>query len=163
LFANFASIAGELEFETVCRLGKRGGLDGVDCPGIYLIEIHSGNATKNLKDWLATLKSTWDREEFRQSFVPTCKVGRMNAHSELQRWMPLYIGKSKRIKYRIEEHIDLPLAARTFALKLRERRLFDCNKFRLKVLRLPVSNYDVIAPKLESALRKRLNPLVGKQ
>jgi hypothetical protein len=163
VFANFATIASELEFERVCRLGSRGGLDSLDCPGIYLIEIHSGSTQTDLKDWLATLKSTWDREEFRQCFVPTCKIGRMNAHSELQRWMPLYIGKSKRMKHRIEEHIDLPLAARTFALKLRERRLFESNKFQLKVLRLPVSNYDVIAPKLESALRKRFNPIVGKQ
>jgi len=60
----------------------------------------------------------------RTQFVPNPKKQRIKVHldqGELKEWMPLYIGKSKHINRRLWEHVYLPLAKKTFALKLNER------------------------------------------
>ena len=36
----------------------------------------------------------------------------------LEEWVPLYVGKSKKVSAPVAEHLCLPLDARTFALKI---------------------------------------------
>lgn len=81
----------------------------------------------------------------------------------LSEWMPVYLGKSKNVARRVLEHINLPLEKTTFALKLKARPAMALRAFRFHALELKVENYDIIAPALESALRNRLHPLIGKQ
>jgi hypothetical protein len=51
----------------------------------------------------------------------------------------------------------------TFAMKLLARENLKEHTFRLNKIRLDIRNYDAIVPKLESQLRERINPLIGKQ
>ena len=77
--------------------------------------------------------------------------------------MPLYLGKSKNIAGRVWEHINLKLAQPTTAMKLKERSNMANQRFRLSTIRVEVENYDLIMPKLESALRDKYNPVLGRQ
>tara|TARA_R110002051_G_scaffold321505_1_gene409360 strand:- start:308 stop:553 length:246 start_codon:yes stop_codon:yes gene_type:complete len=81
----------------------------------------------------------------------------------LTEWIPIYIGKSKRIEGRIHEHIFKELHKTTFALKLNARENMENEKFRLKTIKCEIENYNMIVPAIEAQLRNRINPLIGKQ
>jgi hypothetical protein len=79
-------------------------------------------------------------------------------------WMPFYIGKSKHVDCRLREHVHLPLEKKTFALKLNARPTMISRQWRFSTISLErVRNYSVIAPQMESALRNRYHPIVGRQ
>ena len=61
------------------------------------------------------------------------------------------------------EHINIELYEIILSLKLKARPAMVNRKFHLRTLKLPVENYDLIVPTLESALRDRFHPLIGKQ
>jgi hypothetical protein len=77
--------------------------------------------------------------------------------------MPIYVGKAQRVGARLKEHVHLRLDSKTTALKLIARELWDPHTFRAQMIPLAVSNYDLIAPRLEAAVRDHLNPLLGRQ
>ncbi|ENW08420.1 hypothetical protein F934_00007 [Acinetobacter beijerinckii ANC 3835] len=95
--------------------------------------------------------------------TPNFQKKRINHHVSLAEWMPLYLGKSKNVGKRVLEHINLAINKKTYALKLKARRDMSNYKLRLCAVPIEVQHYDIIVPVLESKLRDRFNPLIGKQ
>jgi hypothetical protein len=100
---------------------------------------------------------------FNGKFTPTIKKKRIAAHGQLEEWIPIYLGKSKKISDRIGGHLCLDMDKRTFALKLLSRTNLVGETFRLNIINLNTENYDIVAPIVESELRNRINPLIGRQ
>ena len=132
-------------------------------PGIYLIEIKNNGEFKSFDLWIKKFKTEWEDEKYLKRFTPNLKKKRIKKHSELTEWIPIYIGKSKQIEGRIHEHIFKELNKTTFALKLNARENLINETFRLSTIRCEVYNYNSIIPVIESELRNRINPLIGKQ
>jgi hypothetical protein len=163
LFADIEQVAHSLSFELIGDLPNVD-RDALQFSGLYFIELWADTKYEGgLDGWLRNFQAAWDREEFKKCFVPSCQRARMKKHDQLREWMPIYLGKAEKIGRRIWEHLYLEKGKPTFALKLNARNLLEGNRYRLSVLRLPVSNYDVLAPKLEAALRRKYVPLVGRQ
>lgn len=91
------------------------------------------------------------------------KKSRIHAHSQFNEWIPLYIGKSRNIGGRITEHVHQVKDRRTFSMKLKARTNLHGNVLRVSWIPLDVVNYDMIAPAIESMLRDRINPILGRQ
>jgi len=137
-------------------------INSLNYKGVYLIEIET-NPQLNYEEWLAKFKIEWEDPLYKRHFVPNIKLKRTKEHKELKEWFPLYIGKSKLISIRIKEHLDFKLTRNTTALKLRERTNLYGNRFRISTIEVDVKNYDQILPQIETVLRNRLNPIVGRQ
>ncbi|MBU2019669.1 MAG: hypothetical protein KJ941_08485 [Bacteroidetes bacterium] len=131
--------------------------------GIYLIEIKNNKKFESYENWIENFKQEWEDERYLRKFTPNLKKMRINAHSELIEWMPLYIGKSKNIGSRIHGHIYKELHKTTFALKLMARENLHKETFRISICKVAVRNYDAIVPRIEWQLRNKINPLIGKQ
>jgi len=162
----FSEIARDVSFEYIDSLTSEAAIHRQNYQGVYLIELHTSDTHQDLDSWFEAFHAHWDHPRFKDKFTPSTKKKRIAAHKSLLEWMPLYIGKSKKIGARIWEHINLDLDAKTFALKLRQRPELELGKLRLSTInfaKLGIENYDLIAPALEQAMRDRLNPLVGKQ
>lgn len=157
------SLSARLSFNYVCELADEDTIAKQTYMGIYLIEIHTPGRNEDFESWVATFRTEWDLPEYKKKFTCTTKDKRIGRHGVLEEWMPLYIGKSKKVGSRVGEHLSLPLEARTFALKIRSRPNMSPRRFRLHTIPLNIQNYDLIAPSIERELRDRLNPLVGKQ
>ena len=162
-FADFKNVAMELQPEYVCSLADEKKISEQDYAGIYLIEVHTGGKSIDVKEWISALRLEWEHPDFLKKFTANFKEKRIRHHKSLPEWMPLYIGKSKTVGKRVLEHLNLELDKSTFAMKIKARPTMAKRDFRLSTLRLPVRNYSIIAPALESALRDRINPLIGKQ
>ena len=132
-------------------------------PGIYLIEIKNDGNSDSFDTWIENFKSKWEDEKYLKCFTPNLKKKRIEKHTELTEWIPIYIGKSKRIEGRVHEHIFKELHKTTFALKLNARENMENERFRLKTIKCEVDNYNMIVPAIESQLRDKINPLIGKQ
>lgn len=163
LFGSFPKISDEVVFEYVCGLDDSQAISKLDYPGLYLIEIHTGGGPNEVNHWISELQLEWEHEDYKKKHTSNFKKVRIKAHTELPEWMPLYIGKSKKVSKRVWEHIHLELEKPTYAMKIAARPTMAKRKFRLSVYRLPKEHYDIIAPKLESAMRQKLNPLIGRQ
>jgi hypothetical protein len=135
----------------------------LECEGIYLFEIYTGKKKAEIEEWKINFTKDWDVKRLKNMHVPTSKIKRLKEHQELKEWMPLYMGKSAKISARLKEHLTLTKKKTTFALKLLIRKEIHNQKFRLSYIRLDVDNYSTIAPLMESILRKKINPIVGKQ
>jgi hypothetical protein len=131
--------------------------------GIYLFEIKNDNRFTDFSSWIDDFKAGWESDEYKRNFTPNIKKIRINAHKELNEWIPIYIGKSRNIGSRIHGHIYKELHKTTFALKLMARTNLKDQTFRLKTIQIDVHNYDTIVPKIEWQLRNRINPIIGKQ
>jgi hypothetical protein len=132
--------------------------------GIYLIEIENNKKFKNFNSWIEDFKKEWENENCK--FTPSLKNKRIKKYldiEDLQDWIPIYLGKSKKIKTRIEEHIFHELDNSTFGLKLCARANFKENRFRLSAIEIKVTNYDAIIPVIESGVRDIFNPIIGGQ
>lgn len=163
LFADFEGVATELEMPLVCSLSDEDTIAKHLYPGIYRIDVSTSGGPTEISAWVEELRQEWEHEDFKKSFTPNLKKKRIAQHRVLPEWMPLYLGKSKKVGRRVLEHINLGMKKSTFALKLKARPGMAARSFRLHTLALPVQNYDVIAPALETALRNRFHPLIGKQ
>lgn len=130
--------------------------------GLYLFEIETNEESDHQK-WFSEFISNWDTSRLYQKHVPTTKKSRIDAHKEIKKWMPLYIGKSKKIWDRLDNHIKFDIDKTTFAIKFRIRDEFKDVNFRFSTIRIDADNYDIVAPVFESFLRNKFNPLVGKQ
>jgi hypothetical protein len=163
IFHGFDGIAHSLRFEMLGDL-LTADLAKIQFRGLYLIEVCStAQGMTSIDDWMAYFRTAWDQGDFKRSYVPSYQKARMLKHTALNDWMPLYLGKSEKIGKRVHEHMHLAKEKRTFALKLHARNLLNTNAFRLSILPLTVNNYDVIAPRLEAAVRRKLHPLIGRQ
>lgn len=152
-----------LEFEYLCRLDEEDLIASQSYSGLYLIEVEAKDEYKKLESWISNFVNKWDLPEYKNKFTSTTKKKRIEKHRELKEWMPVYLGKSKNVGKRILEHINLPMDKPTFALKIKERGDMRQSSFRVSVIKLNVKNYQFIAPPLESWMRDRINPIVGKQ
>jgi hypothetical protein len=162
----FASVATDARFQFICTLANEPMIEQQAYEGIYLIETKPSGPYRDFSSWISAFRMEWEHPTFKKSFTPNMKNKRIAFHSTLMEWMPLYIGKSKNVASRVWEHINLALPDRTFALKLRARpsvRLCDYRLSTINLRALGIRNYDLIAPALESAMREKLHPLVGRQ
>lgn len=159
--------ANSLELEFICEFNMENCNEipwgELDCKGIYFIEIKNNYLFLDFKSWVENFQEEWENEMYKKKFVSNLKKVRINKHSELNEWIPLYIGKSKKIKNRIHEHIYKELGKPTFALKLISREHIKKEIFRLSVVRVTTENYDWIMPVFEKTLRDKYNPIIGRQ
>ncbi len=132
-------------------------------PGIYLFEIKNNNRFKDFDSWVSNFKSEWMNPKYVKCFTPNLTKKRMQAHKTLNEWIPIYIGKSKSIESRVHEHIFKELKKTTFALKLNSRDNLYNEIFRLRTIKIDLTNYDSIMPLIESTLRDKINPILGRQ
>lgn len=163
LLAEIVQVASEVDMPLVCTLEDEPTIAAQNYPGIYRIDISTAGAMSSISEWIETFRAEWEHEHFKKKFTPNLKKKRIARHLALPDWMPLYLGKSKNVSSRVLEHINLPLEKTTFALKLKSRPAMAKYRLRLHALPVPVENYDLVVPVLESALRNRFNPLIGKQ
>jgi len=131
--------------------------------GLYLLEIKNQGRFNTFSDWVEDFETRWADKKYVKSFTSNLKKKRIEKHTELNNWIPMYIGKSKMIEGRVHEHIFKELHKTTFALKLNARENLFNETFRLKTLKCDVENYSVIMPILESSFRDEINPIIGKQ
>lgn len=163
LFHDFSALAKTIEIPYICDLADEAKIASLSYPGIYRIDVCSTGTTPDFKPWVDEFRAEWEHEDFLKKFTANFKVKRIAQHKALQEWMPLYLGKSKNVGKRVLEHLNLPLNKPTFSLKIKARPESSKRKFRLHALHVPVVNYNVLAMMLESSLRERFHPLVGKQ
>lgn len=158
-----AEIAASVEMPLICLLSNEAEIAKHRYPGLYRIDVQIVDTTTPLTEWIAAFQAEWEHEAFKKSFTPNLKKKRIAGHTTLPKWMPLYLGKSKNVARRVLEHINLPIEKTTFALKLKARPAMASRVLRLHALEVQTANYDVIVPALETALRNRFHPLIGKQ
>jgi len=157
-----------LEFEVICEFTIAENITEI-CgkahayPGIYFFEIKNMNQSTDVSGWMQEFGAAWQHPDYHMQWVPGIKKGRIKKHLSIGEWVPLYIGKSRNVGNRINEHILKELTKTTFAMKLKARKNLYGTKFKVNGLKLDVKNYDVIAPYLENLLRNQWNPIVGKQ
>lgn len=163
LLAPLSVIAAEVDMPLICPLSDEREISRHTYRGLYRIDVSTIGENRDLAQWLSLFRSEWEHADFKKSFTPNLKKKRIAGHTVLSEWMPVYLGKSKNVARRVLEHINLPLEKTTFALKLKARPAMALRAFRFHALELEVENYDIIAPALESALRNRFHPLIGKQ
>jgi len=166
--AKLVSYSQTLEFEKVCEFILDENIHTIcdaqySYPGLYLFDIRSEEQGGKVKKWMDEFTDLWRSEAYHLQWTPGIKNIRKRAHTEIDDWVPLYIGKSKNVGNRINEHILKELKKTTFAMKLKARKNLYGRTFRIKVLKMDVENYDVLVPHLELLLRNILNPIVGKQ
>jgi len=167
LFKEFTPMASSVAFKIVGNLFDDELIEKQTYPGIYYIELDTtGKTTATLEQWLDNFQQEWMDEQYRNQFVANPQKKRVNIHKKsgvLLPWMPVYIGKSKNVGQRLHQHVHFPLKQRTFSMKLGCRPSMMTRAWRVSTIDLSgVVNYDVIAPKLEAAMRNKYHPIVGR-
>ncbi|EGQ9939877.1 TPA: hypothetical protein I7759_21025 [Vibrio vulnificus] len=135
----------------------------VNVPGIYKIEIRLSSFTKNKLNWKKDFEEYWDIHKGQGKRTPSSKKGRLKQHDNEanNEWIPLYIGRSLKVKERLELHRDTPFEKPYQALKLQDRGIFVSKNFRVSFLELPKENYEIISHYVEDYFREKINPIVG--
>jgi len=110
----------------------------------------------------------WDTPTENISYFPKSNRGRsktsLGAYKPDTK-VPFYLGKSEKVGSRIDQHLYLAPGKRTYALKLAHRSTlllgidFQINWLPLATTR---DSYFLVS-RVESLLRDRLNPIIGKQ
>ena len=165
VFAGFQALATTLNFVEICDLSDETTIAQQHYPGIYKIDIHTGDDHSSFNAWYEWFRKEWVTDAYERKHVPNPKKKRVAVHMDqpLPEWLPIYIGKSRDIAGRVLGHLHLKLNQPTTALKLRARVNMANQRFRLSTLRVDVENYDLIMPKVESALRNFHSPILGRQ
>lgn len=153
-------------------------LKGLGAKGIYMIKIHKSAAKgKNWESWIKDFEKKWNHFKIvngKKRASPILYKSRIKKHKILEEWIPLYIGKSKELTLviddkkklsmgRIEQHYNHDAEHGTYSLKLNARKNLSKVRTQLSVIDLDVNEFNTIAPIVESAMRNKLNPIVGKQ
>lgn len=159
--------AQSMKFELLCEFSMNN-LENIpweklNFQGLYLIEIKNDLKYSVFKEWSEEFCFRWQNPLYARRWVSNPKKIRLAKHLELKEWIPLYIGKSKRIKDRLHEHIHLKLEQSTTGLKLKVRENMQNEIFRVSFINIPTQNYDWVMPKFEKILRDRINPIIGRQ
>lgn len=168
MLKEFDVLASSMKFKRVGNLLDEDLVAKQSYPGIYLIEVNTRNSGfATLDQWIDTFQRQWRGKKYELKFAPNPHKRHIDAHLELGKlneWMPIYIGKSLHVDRRLKEHVKLPLEKRTFAMKLEARKTMISRQWRFQTINLKgIQSYDVIAPKIESAMRNRHHPIVGRQ
>lgn len=159
--------AQSLKFEQLCEFSMKNletiPWEKLNFQGLYLIEIKNDLKHNVFKEWSEEFCCRWQDPLYVKKWVSNPKKMRLSKHTELKDWIPLYIGKSKKIKDRLYEHIHLKLDQPTTGLKLKIRENMQNEVFRVSFINMPTQNYDWVMPKFEKILRDRINPIIGRQ
>ena len=136
--------------------------------GIYFFEVKmpiSKNEEKKPIESLNEFVSLWKDPAYHMRWTPGIKQSRLVAHQQMvpDGWVPLYIGKSRNVGKRVNDHITMDLEKTVFAMKLKARKNLYAHMFRVRFIKIDVIHYDMIVPYVERELRNRLNPIAGKQ
>ena len=134
--------------------------------GVYLVEIKTDkNKHSTFENWFAEFKDKWVIERFKNKYVPNPKQKRIEKHlkkESLDEWIPMYIGKAMDIQKRLNEHLKNPIEKYSFSLKLNERSELKNETFRFSTIKLNTVNFNWLAPEIESLMREKYNPILGK-
>lgn len=165
---DLVAFARTLEFQQICEFdlescGTTIPWKDIVFPGIYFIEIKNDLIHETFPAWVDNFRIEWEHQDYKRHFVSNLRKVRINQHTELNEWIPMYIGKSKQIGGRVHQHIYKELGKPTFALKLNARENMRDKTFRLSVIKVPHENYDWVMPVIEKTLRDKLNPIIGRQ
>ena len=155
--------AAKLKFRRICSLDDGATIAKQTYAGIYFIEMRVDRERfKSVDAWIDHFRDRWENDRPRRHFTPGIKQGRVARHQTLRKWMPFYLGIRKTaVADRVNEHIGLRARANTGGLKLACRRNIKLSDFRLSTIQLELKEYDAMMPKIERALRNRLNPITG--
>lgn len=149
--------------------------------GIYLFEAEFSNIYKSWElsyagsekdkmiSWFSLLKQLWESVEF----SPLLYLNRAKEHysyiNEFNRYkngfIPLYLGKSKNVFERIQTHYD-GFYDGTYGLRLKERIGFRDLTLQVSSSALWELGADDLYPlvsEVEKELRRKMNPISGKQ
>ncbi|CDT81026.1 conserved hypothetical protein [Vibrio coralliirubri] len=152
----------DLSFSTPDFLETQIENQNLDVSGVYFIEIRSEKYLDGCpNDWKEKFVTFWDKAEFKGKFTPQSKKKRLNAHDSVGEWTPLYIGKCKNIRKRLNDHKTLTFFQKTRGIKLDARGIYEQDSFRVSHVEIPLDVYDEISEKIESYYRNEINPLVG--
>ena len=168
IYWELVAYANSIDFEPICEF-KLFNSDEIipweklNSSGIYLVEIKNDLKHSNFQDWVTSFREVWEDPRYKGNFVSNLRKIRISRHSNLKEWIPLYIGKSKKIGGRVNEHLHKEMGTRTFAMKLKARDNINDEVFRLSIIKFPLENYDWVAPVFERTLRDRINPIIGRQ
>ncbi len=126
--------------------------------GLYLFETKKDSA-EEISEWISNL---WIEKVIK--FTPSIKKKRIIANANNE-WIELYLGKCNNVHKRIIEHIFLEGHKQTYALKLKARiKNLEKQQFRIKWFCFgQINEYHTISSILESEIRKRINPIIGRQ
>lgn len=112
---------------------------------------------------LSSFEKKWGNKITKHS--PKIIKDRIKYHQEYSKskeWVALYIGKSEKVINRINEHINLSKEKTTSSMKLKER-VFKDEIFAVRIIPLETEHYNFIAHYVESVLREKVKPIVGKK
>lgn len=134
--------------------------------GIYLFEVFK-STDSSFEKWLEEFRIKFMGEDacFRHQWTPNLtkkRYAKYDQENTDRMWVPLYIGKSKKMRERINQHIYYSLGKPPFGLKLKDKNTLIGEKFRIKIIPLPIKNYDFFAPFIEKYLRDLTKPIAGK-
>lgn len=142
-----------------------------DGAGIYLLWADFSRWDRGRDHWDALFREfldKWDRPTEKISYFPKSNRGRCKTSLgayEPGTMVPFYLGKSEKVGSRVDQHLYLAPGKRTYALKLAHRSsLLSGIDFEINWLPLATTrdNYFLVS-RVESLLRDRLNPIIGKQ
>jgi hypothetical protein len=138
-----------------------------DEPGIYYFEasFQPMAETITFQEFHEEFTNKWNELE---GTYKSPKFYKKNAEYHFNKiregkWVPFYIGKRKKIKNRIMEHILGPKSNGTYAMRLKNRNLKL--KYRMNYITLKSLETDqyYIVEHFEKELRKQIRPIIGKQ
>jgi hypothetical protein len=161
-------LANSIDFEPICEFNLENcsttiPWQNIVFSGVYLIEIKNDLKFNDFTSWVNKFREEWEDPRYKKHFVSNLRKVRIDRHSELNDWIPIYIGKSKQVGGRIHQHIYKELVKPTFALKLNARENMKKNTFRLSAIKVSPENYDWVMPVFEKTLRNKINPIIGRQ
>lgn len=135
--------------------------------GVYFFELNiESELLKGSKSYtkIKNFAHEWSKKQHNSFFSSSVIKSRLNAKVNFNdKWLPLYLGKSKDISKRINEHIHLSPDKNTYSMKLKHRTNLEGLEFRISILPINVKNYDFIVPHIERILREKHSPIIGKQ
>lgn len=132
--------------------------------GIYAFFIRPNEVYKNCE----SVNKVWNIKPFKN--FPKLIKKRFEQCEAENGWFPFYIGKSEKLGSRIKEHLNHPSQHTTYGLKLKERTEFlKNNQIEVGYWTLPEMEgvpreiRQFIITNLESRLREKMKPWIGKQ
>jgi hypothetical protein len=161
--AEFIQIAESLNFDVIGDIRNEDLINEHDYSGVYLIEVENNTSCDDFESWFNQFQIDWELPKYKKCWTLNSKKKRVEKHTVLGQWVPLYIGKSKRVSKRLLTHLNLKLEQPTTSLKLKARANMNSLNFRFSTIKVDVKNYDIIMPMLEKTLRDQINPILGRQ
>lgn len=143
-----------------------------DGAGIYVFWASLDQTNKNnvnfIKKLLVDFLDKWDEPVEEIKYFPKSNKTRMKKtleSFESGNMIPFYLGKSKNVSKRIEQHLYLEPHKKTYSLKLSSRtQLLENVDFEITWLPLGVKSSEYfLVSRIEALLREHLNPIIGKQ